>query len=74
MATQTIGGRAWLMGYRARPAPEEGDVHAIQPAPPPLPDVISIDRSNEILQALQRLTPEQVGPVAPQKKNSNGGC
>ena len=46
--------------------PVGGDMHAIRPAPPPLTDVISIDRSNEILQALQRLTPEQVGPVAPQ--------
>ena len=66
VVTQTIGGRAWLMGYRPRPTPEEGDMHAIRPAPPPLPDVISIDRSNEILLALQRVTPEQVGPVAPQ--------
>ena len=29
VVTQTIGGRAWLMGYRARPTPEEGDVHAV---------------------------------------------
>ena len=65
VVTQTIGGRAWLVGYRPRPTHEERDVHAT-PLPPPMPDVISIDRSNEILQALQRLTPEQVGPVAPQ--------
>lgn len=70
--TQTIGGCAWLLNYKSRMQQQmhsNGGAVSSQDAPPPLPqvqEVVSVEASNRILEAIKQLTLEQAGPIAPQ--------